>query len=65
MKSLPALRVLIPQVQRWEDVNPEEMEEEVKGLFKQLEEVKVFDKCNAFLGMSEVMEKWMVFRDSF
>merc|ERR1719506_1704282 len=48
-------------VQRWGDLNPLEMEEEIKGLFKQLKEVKVDKKCDAFIGMGEVVKKWMVF----
>merc|ERR1719171_1302439 len=43
-------------VQRWGDLNPLEMEEEIKNLFKQLKEVKVDKKCDAFIGMGEVVK---------
>ena len=47
-------------VQRWGVLQPGQMEEDVKALFKKLKEVKVDKKCDAFIGMTDVVKKWMV-----
>ena len=48
-------------MERWGGLNPLEMEDEIKNLFRKLKEVKVDKKCDAFIGMTEVVKKWMVF----
>lgn len=46
---------------KWVDTNPFDMEEEVKGVFKVLKEMRVDKKCNAYLGIQEDIKRWLVF----
>lgn len=46
---------------KWVDINPFDMEEEVKRLFKILKEMKCDKKCNAYLGIQEDIKRWLVF----
>lgn len=48
-------------VQRWGQVVPGEMEDEIKSLFKKLKEVKVDRKTDAYQGMQDVVKKWTIF----
>ncbi len=47
--------------QRWGDVRPSDMEDEVKALTKKLREVKVERKCDAYLGIQDILKKWGIF----
>ncbi|CAK9016337.1 unnamed protein product [Durusdinium trenchii] len=48
-------------VVRWGQVVAGDMEDEIKALFKKLKEVKVDRKCDAFVGVQDVVKKWTVF----
>jgi len=48
-------------VVRWGVVVAGEMEDEIKALFKKLKEVKVDRKCDAYLGIQDVVKKWVTF----
>ena len=48
-------------VVKWGDVQPADMEDEIKALFKKLKEVKVDRKCDAYMGIQEIVKKWTVF----
>ncbi|CAE7831418.1 ODA11 [Symbiodinium sp. CCMP2592] len=48
-------------VVRWGKVVAGDMEDEIKALFKKLKEVKVDRKCDAFMGVQDVVKKWTVF----
>ena len=48
-------------VVRWGQVVAGDMEDEIKALFKKLKEVKVERKCDAFIGVQDVVKKWTVF----
>ncbi|CAK0791281.1 unnamed protein product [Prorocentrum cordatum] len=48
-------------VVRWGVVVATEMEDEIKALFKRLKEVKVDRKCDAYLGVQDVVKKWVTF----
>jgi dynein heavy chain len=48
-------------VVRWGNVVAAEMEDEIKALFKKLKEVKVDRKCDAYLGIQDVVKKWVTF----
>jgi dynein heavy chain len=37
------------------------MEDEVKTLFRNLKEMKCDKKCNAYLGITEEIKRWLVF----
>jgi len=45
---------------KWVETQPMDMEEEVKKLMKQLKEMKVDRKCNAYLGIFEEIKKWQL-----
>lgn len=45
----------------WIKTSPFDMEEEVKTLNKQVKEMKIDKKCNAYLGIIEETKKWLVF----
>mmetsp|Transcript_146756 Transcript_146756/g.471049 ORF Transcript_146756/g.471049 Transcript_146756/m.471049 type:complete len:4209 (+) Transcript_146756:103-12729(+) len=49
------------QVVRWGEVVPMDMEDEIKALFKRLKECKVDRKCDAYIGMQDIIKKWTVF----
>lgn len=46
---------------RWGDIVPMEMEDEMKALSKKLRDVKVDRKCDAYLGIQDILKKWNVF----
>lgn len=46
---------------KWIETDPFDMEEEVKGLFKGLRDMKVDKKCNTYLGILDDIKKWLVF----
>ena len=46
---------------KWIETSPFDMEEDVKALNKQVKEMKVDKKCNAYLGIIEETKKWLVF----
>ncbi|CAD7974700.1 unnamed protein product [Amoebophrya sp. A25] len=46
---------------RFFEIKPMDMEDEIKALGKKLREVKVDRKCEAFLGIQEILKKWTVF----
>lgn len=48
-------------VQKWGQVAPGDMDDEIKALDKKRKEVKVDKKCDAFLGIQDVVKKWTVF----
>ncbi|CAE8676112.1 unnamed protein product, partial [Polarella glacialis] len=48
-------------VQRWADVRPVEMEDDVKVHFKKLKEFKLDKKLDVYQGMQEVIKRWVVF----
>lgn len=41
--------------------NPVDMEDQVKSAAKALREVKVHKKCDAYVGISEIFKRWIVF----
>lgn len=46
---------------KWIETSPFDMEEEVKTNFKNLRDMKVDKKCNAYLGIQEDIKRWLVF----
>jgi len=46
---------------RFFEVKPMDMEDEIKGLGKKLRDVKVDRKCDAYLGIADVLKKWTTF----
>jgi dynein heavy chain len=46
---------------RWIDTDPGEMDEKTKKLNKQLREMKVDKRANAYLGILDQIKKWIVF----
>jgi len=48
-------------VQKWGSIVAGDMEDEIKHLFKNLKEIKVDRKCDAYQGMQDVMKKWTTF----
>ena len=48
-------------LQRWAQVVPSDMEDEMKPLFKKLKEVKVEKKCDASMGIQDIVKKWNLF----
>merc|ERR1711915_519808 len=48
-------------IKRWGNTDPGEMEDRVKELGKDLRQVKVDKKCDAYLGMADIIKKWSIF----
>jgi len=49
------------QTSTWENLEPAEMEDEIKKLQKTLKEMKVDKRCNAYIGVFEEIKKWLQF----
>jgi len=49
------------QTSTWEDLEPAEMEDEIKKLQKSLKEMKVDKRCNAYMGLFEEIKRWLQF----
>lgn len=47
--------------QTWDNIDPMEMEDEVKKLQKQLKDMKVDKRCNAYQGIFEEIKRWLNF----
>jgi hypothetical protein len=45
----------------WGALVPMDMEDEIKAMAKELRSVKVDRKCDAFLGMTDILKKWAIF----
>jgi dynein heavy chain len=45
----------------WEGTKTDDMEEEVKRLERELKQMKVDKKCNAYIGILEEIKKWLKF----
>jgi dynein heavy chain len=48
-------------VVKWGRVVAADMEDEIKAAFKKLKELKVDRKCDAYVGMADIMKKWTTF----
>ena len=46
---------------KWLQTNAFDLEEDVKKLFKKLKDMKVDRKCNAYIGISDEIKKWLTF----
>lgn len=47
--------------EKWLEIAPYEMEDEVKKLMKTLKDMKVDKKANAYIGIMDEIKKWLVF----
>ncbi|CAJ1331853.1 unnamed protein product [Effrenium voratum] len=48
-------------VKRWKTVDALQMEDDIKGNFKKLKEYKVDKRLDVYVGMQEVLKRWVVF----
>jgi dynein heavy chain len=46
---------------KWIETNPFDMEEDTKKLMKTLKDMKVDRRCNSYLGVMDVIKKWLIF----
>jgi dynein heavy chain len=46
---------------KWNDTNPGDMDEITKKLMKQLKEMKVDKRANAYIGILDQIKKWIIF----